>query len=57
MRIVYYFQHKIGTLERLKQRLGHTRRLFCFTHPNIPDEPLVFVQVIDGSLVDVLETE
>eukprot|EP00656_Telonema_subtile_P030454 TRINITY_DN33429_c0_g1_i2.p1 TRINITY_DN33429_c0_g1~~TRINITY_DN33429_c0_g1_i2.p1 ORF type:complete len:267 (+),score=63.37 TRINITY_DN33429_c0_g1_i2:163-963(+) len=55
-------QHHIGGLEKLKQRLGHTRRLFCFTHPNIPDEPLVFVQValtteIANSVQAILELD
>ena len=31
--------------QELKQRLGHGRRFYAYTHPNMPGEPLVFVHV------------
>ena len=37
--------HAISGWTDLKNRLASDRRLFAFVHPNMPDEPLIFVQV------------
>jgi len=46
----------------LKQRLGHRRRLFAYTHPALPEEPLVFVQValtagLADDITEILEAD
>jgi malonyl-CoA decarboxylase len=47
--IAYEAVHRITSWEDLKNRLETDRRLFAFFHPNMPDEPLIFVEV---ALVD-----
>ncbi|MBC6439467.1 MAG: malonyl-CoA decarboxylase [Rhodospirillales bacterium] len=47
--IAYEAVHRIQNWNDLKNRLESDRRLFAFFHPNIPDEPLIFVEV---ALVD-----
>ena len=43
--IEYEAVHEIASWVDLKNRLAPDRRLFAFLHPNMPDEPLIFVQV------------
>jgi malonyl-CoA decarboxylase len=43
--IEYEAVHEIASWVDLKNRLAPDRRLFTFLHPNMPDEPLIFVQV------------
>ncbi len=51
--IEYEAVHEITSWTDLKNRLARDRRLFAFMHPNMPEEPLIFVQV---ALVDGLAT-
>ena len=48
--IEYEAVHEITSWTDLKNRLAPDRRLFAFMHPNMPEEPLIFVQValVDG---------
>lgn len=43
--IEYEAVHEIASWADLKNRLAPDRRLFAFLHPNMQDEPLIFVQV------------
>lgn len=43
--IAYEAVHTIRSWEDLKNRLDSDRRCFAFFHPNMPDEPLIFVEV------------
>jgi len=43
--IVYEAVHEIASWADLKNRLEPDRRMFGFFHPNMPDEPLIFVEV------------
>ncbi|HSC76336.1 MAG TPA: malonyl-CoA decarboxylase [Pseudomonadales bacterium] len=43
--IEYEAVHEIASWADLKNRLAPDRRLFAFLHPNMEDEPLIFVQV------------
>lgn len=43
--IAYESVHAIKSWDDLKNRLGPDRRCFGFFHPNMPNEPLIFVQV------------
>lgn len=43
--IEYEAVHEITSWQDLKHRLASDRRLYAFVHPNMPDEPLIFVQV------------
>ncbi len=43
--IAYEAVHAIRSWEDLKNRLDSDRRCFAFFHPNMPDEPLIFVEV------------
>lgn len=43
--IAYEAVHAVRSWDDLKNRLGADRRCFAFFHPNMPDEPLIFVQV------------
>jgi len=43
--IAYEAVHAIRSWEDLKNRLDSDRRCFAFIHPNMPDEPLIFVEV------------
>lgn len=43
--IEYEAVHEIRSWSDLKNRLGTDRRCYAFFHPNMPDEPLIFVQV------------
>jgi malonyl-CoA decarboxylase len=51
--IEYEAVHEITSWVDLKNRLAQDRRLFAFLHPNMADEPLIFVQV---ALCDGLAT-
>lgn len=51
--IEYEAVHQITSWQDLKHRMAPDRRLFAFFHPNMPGEPLIFVQV---ALVDDLAT-
>lgn len=43
--IAYEAVHAIQSWEDLKNRLDSDRRCFAFFHPNMPGEPLIFVEV------------
>jgi len=43
--IAYEAVHAIKSWSDLKNRLDFDRRCFAFIHPNMPDEPLIFVEV------------
>ncbi|WP_166262158.1 malonyl-CoA decarboxylase [Marinobacter salicampi] len=43
--IAYEAVHAIQSWSDLKNRLDSDRRCFAFIHPNMPDEPLIFVEV------------
>ncbi|MBH98118.1 MAG: malonyl-CoA decarboxylase [Rhodospirillaceae bacterium] len=43
--IAYEAVHQINDWDDLKNRLGSDRRCFSFFHPNMPNEPLIFVEV------------
>lgn len=44
--IRYEAVHEIGSWEELRRRLApEDRRCFAFFHPQLPDEPLIFVEV------------
>ncbi len=43
--IVYEAVHEIASWDDLKNRLEPDRRMFAFVHPNMEDEPLIFVEV------------
>jgi len=43
--IAYEAVHAITSWTDLKNRLDSDRRCFAFFHPNMPDEPLIFVEV------------
>lgn len=43
--IAYEAVHAIKSWTDLKNRLDSDRRCFAFFHPNMPDEPLIFVEV------------
>lgn len=43
--IAYEAVHEIKSWNDLKNRLNSDRRCFAFFHPNMPDEPLIFVEV------------
>ena len=47
--IEYEAVHRVESWVDLQHRLGDNRRCFAFFHPNMPDEPLIFVWV---ALVD-----
>jgi len=51
--IEYEAVHEIASWDDLKNRLAEDRRLFAFFHPNMPNEPLIFVNV---ALVNGLAT-
>jgi malonyl-CoA decarboxylase len=46
----YEAVHAIQSWQDMKNRLDSDRRCFAFFHPNMPDEPLIFVEValVDG---------
>ncbi|WP_299437318.1 malonyl-CoA decarboxylase [uncultured Rhodospira sp.] len=59
--ITYEAVHEIRSWDELKDRLDHDRRLYAFVHPNMPEEPLIFVQValvngLAGSIQEVLDS-
>ncbi len=37
--------HSMKDMNDLKRRLGEDRRFFCYFHPALEDEPIIFVQV------------
>jgi len=43
--IAYEAVHEIQSWDDLKNRLDSDRRCFAFFHPNMPNEPLIFVEV------------
>jgi len=53
--ITYEAVHAIQSWEDLKNRLDHDRRLYAFIHPNMPEEPLIFVEValVNGIAGDI----
>ena len=59
--IEYEAVHEITSWQDLKHRLASDRRLYAFVHPNMPDEPLIFVQValcrdLAGNVQALLDT-
>ena len=46
--IDYESVHAIQSWQDLKHRLADDRRCFAFFHPNMPGEPLIFVEVASG---------
>ena len=60
--IAYESVHAIKSWDDLKNRLESDRRCFGFFHPNMPDEPLIFVEValvngMSGSVDELLDEE
>jgi malonyl-CoA decarboxylase len=60
--IEYEAVHEISNWIDLKHRLAPDRRLYAFFHPNMPGEPLIFVQValvrgIADNIQSLLDTE
>lgn len=58
--IAYEAVHAIQSWSDLKNRLGSDRRCFAFFHPNMPKEPLIFVEValvngLAGSVQQLLD--
>ena len=55
--IAYESVHAIKSWDDMKNRLDVDRRCYGFFHPNMPNEPLIFVQValVDGISQDVSE--
>jgi malonyl-CoA decarboxylase len=58
--ITYESVHEIRSWDDLKDRLDHDRRLYAFVHPNMPEEPLIFVEValvngLAGRIHDLLD--
>lgn len=53
--IAYEAVHAIKSWSDLKNRLDSDRRCFAFIHPNMPEEPLIFVEValVNGLAGDV----
>ncbi len=53
--IAYEAVHEIRSWDDLKNRLDSDRRCYAFFHPNMPDEPLIFVEValVEGMASDV----
>jgi len=60
--IAYESVHAIESWDDLKNRLDLDRRFFAYFHPNMPDEPLIFVEValvedMSGNVQDLLDPE
>jgi malonyl-CoA decarboxylase len=58
--IEYEAVHEIRSWDDLKNRLDQDRRCFAFFHPNMPNEPLIFVEValvqgMSGNVHDLLD--
>ena len=55
--IAYEAVHEIRDWQDLKNRLDSDRRCYAFFHPNMPDEPLIFVEVaLVNGLADNIHT-
>ncbi|BBB31456.1 malonyl-CoA decarboxylase [Neptunomonas japonica] len=55
--IAYEAVHAITSWDDLKNRLDSDRRCFAFFHPNMPNEPLIFVEVaLVKGLADNVQT-
>ena len=55
--IAYEAVHEIRSWDDLKNRLDSDRRCFAFFHPNMPNEPLIFVEVaLVQGLADNVQT-
>ena len=55
--IAYEAVHEIRDWHDLKNRLDSDRRCYAFFHPNMPDEPLIFVEVaLVNGLADNIHT-
>lgn len=60
--IAYEAVHAIKSWDDLKNRLDSDRRCFAFFHHNMPDEPLIFVEValvngLSGSVDELLDED
>jgi malonyl-CoA decarboxylase len=58
--MAYEAVHAIRSWDDLKNRLDSDRRCFAFFHPNMPEEPLIFVEValvrdMAGNIQDLLD--
>jgi len=58
--IAYEAVHAIQSWNDLKNRLDSDRRCFAFFHPNMPEEPLIFVEValvkgMDNNVQELLD--
>ena len=58
--VAYEAVHEIHSWQDLRHRLNMDRRCYAFFHPNMPDEPLIFVEValthgIAGSIQILLD--
>lgn len=58
--VAYEAVHEIHSWQDLRHRLNMDRRCYAFFHPNMPDEPLIFVEValtngIAGSIQTLLD--
>ena len=56
----YEAVHEVTSWQDLRRRLASDRRCFAFFHPQLPDEPLIFVEValtkgLVANIKDVLE--
>jgi malonyl-CoA decarboxylase len=55
--IEYEAVHEVASWDDLKNRLGDDRRMFAFFHPNMPSEPLIFINVaIVNGLADNVQS-
>jgi malonyl-CoA decarboxylase len=53
----YEAVHRVRSWQDLKNRLDSDRRFYGFFHPNMPDEPLIFVEVaLVSGLADNIQT-
>lgn len=55
--VAYEAVHEIHSWQDLRHRLHLDRRCYAFFHPNMPDEPLIFVEVaLTSGLADSIDS-
>lgn len=55
--VAYEAVHEIHSWQDLRHRLHLDRRCYAFFHPNMPDEPLIFVEVaLTNGIADSIQT-
>lgn len=55
--VAYEAVHEINSWQDLRHRLNMDRRCYAFFHPNMPDEPLIFVEVaLTNGIADSIQT-